>query len=294
MTTDANSCENGQVNKAEQPLYLSDYAALTLRGMIEYCLNKRVCLGMDEGFATFEPEVEHDFVKELRAFAESSFPIAAVEHQIAPLPQLSQSERENLLDFHEAVCSDAQHTVDKDGMRRLAEIGAAQSTGFGKHRLTEFGVYLLTAQHVTAPVQPDSSASSVHTSRGASPGQVEDQPCSLLPAVKVAGVISRKQRSFNLEVIDPDLLDAGTQLYVLGTASMPAPTAMPGENWQQRWIDHGPSMACPVPRHSTKVDIRRRNGHVELGTWACNACWVWREHDKDDHDVVAYRVSKPS
>ena len=63
----------------QQPTHLSEEAASTLRGMVEYCLNQRVCMGMDEGFASFEPEVEHDFVKELRAFAESTDPIAQPE-----------------------------------------------------------------------------------------------------------------------------------------------------------------------------------------------------------------------
>lgn len=51
---------------------LSKEAASTVRGMVEYCLNQRVCLGMDEGFKSFEPEVEHDFVKELHAFAQAN------------------------------------------------------------------------------------------------------------------------------------------------------------------------------------------------------------------------------
>ena len=51
---------------------MSEEARSTLVGMVEYCLNARVCMGMDEGFKSFEPEVEHDFVKELRAFAEGA------------------------------------------------------------------------------------------------------------------------------------------------------------------------------------------------------------------------------
>lgn len=61
----------------QQPVEcLSEEAASTLRGMVEYCLNQRVCMGMDEGFKSFDPEEEHDFVKELRAFAEGAAPIA--------------------------------------------------------------------------------------------------------------------------------------------------------------------------------------------------------------------------
>ncbi len=69
----------------QQPMTLSEEAASTVRGMVDYCLNQRVCMGMDEGFASFEPEIEHDFVRELRAFAESAAPIA----QTAPQPEQS-------------------------------------------------------------------------------------------------------------------------------------------------------------------------------------------------------------
>lgn len=60
-------------------------------------------------------------------------------------PTLTKDELDDLREFHQAVCCDAGHRVEKSGMRRLAEIGAVESVGFGKHRLTEFGVYLLAA-----------------------------------------------------------------------------------------------------------------------------------------------------
>lgn len=65
----------------QQPALMSEEAASTLRRMVDYCLNQRVCMGMDEGFKSFDPEEEHDFVKELRAFAESAAPIAQIEQQ---------------------------------------------------------------------------------------------------------------------------------------------------------------------------------------------------------------------
>lgn len=61
------------------------------------------------------------------------------------VPVLTDKEREDLLEFHEAVCCDAGHRVEKEGMQRLAEIGAVQYVGFGKHRMTEFGVALLAS-----------------------------------------------------------------------------------------------------------------------------------------------------
>lgn len=46
---------------------LTDEAYSVLLGMVEHCLNTRVCMGMDEGFKSFDPDEEHDFVKEFRA-----------------------------------------------------------------------------------------------------------------------------------------------------------------------------------------------------------------------------------
>lgn len=70
------------------------------------------------------------------------------------VPALTPAEREDLLEFHEAVCCDAGHRVEKEGMRRLAEIGAVESVGFGRHRLTEFGVYLLGVAQPAARQEP--------------------------------------------------------------------------------------------------------------------------------------------
>lgn len=61
------------------------------------------------------------------------------------VPSLTEQEMDDLREFHQAVCCDAGHRVEKEGMRRLAEIGVVESVGFGKHRLTEFGTYWLAA-----------------------------------------------------------------------------------------------------------------------------------------------------
>ncbi|NNJ16407.1 hypothetical protein CSV86_014860 [Pseudomonas putida CSV86] len=58
---------------------LGQEAYSTLLGMVEHCLNQRVCMGMDEGFKSFDSEDEHDFVKELRAFLALS---ASAESQV--------------------------------------------------------------------------------------------------------------------------------------------------------------------------------------------------------------------
>lgn len=70
-----------RIDELEPGHSLSPEAASTLRGMVEYCLNHRVCMGMGEGFKSFDPEEEHDFVKELRAFAERVPNPALIPHQ---------------------------------------------------------------------------------------------------------------------------------------------------------------------------------------------------------------------
>jgi hypothetical protein len=78
-----------RLNASRDVPAMSDEAFSTLRGMVDYCLNARVCLGMDEGFSSFEPAIEHDFVKELRAFAESDLapsPAPAHSKNAEPVP----------------------------------------------------------------------------------------------------------------------------------------------------------------------------------------------------------------
>ncbi|MBV4500424.1 hypothetical protein [Pseudomonas shirazensis] len=80
------SNQRAQLAKRDAPhpiRVLGQEAYSTLVGMVEFCLNKRACLGMDEGYKNFlDEEDEHDFVKELRTFvalsasAEPSAPIA--------------------------------------------------------------------------------------------------------------------------------------------------------------------------------------------------------------------------
>lgn len=77
---------NPTIDGVSLALGLSTEAASVLTGMIEYCLNARVCMGMDEGFKSFEPEEEHEFVKELRALLDADSPASdapAVERQEA-------------------------------------------------------------------------------------------------------------------------------------------------------------------------------------------------------------------
>lgn len=86
-------------------------------------------------------------------------PVSEAKAQGVVIPELSAAEREDLLEFHQSVCCDAGHRVEKSGMKRLSEIGAVESCGFGKHRLTEFGVYLLGLN--AAPAAPAADAGHV-------------------------------------------------------------------------------------------------------------------------------------
>lgn len=113
-------------------------------------------MGMDEhDIATERDRLENgDYQWSMAAEAwpywQAAAALAQQPAQAAAVPHLTAPELSDLMDFHSAVCCDHGHTVEKEGMRRLAQIGAVESVGFGKHRLTEFGVYLLAA----APAAP--------------------------------------------------------------------------------------------------------------------------------------------
>lgn len=51
---------------------MSSEASQVARGMVAHCIEHRLCMGMGEGFSSFDPDVEHPFVQELREFAEGS------------------------------------------------------------------------------------------------------------------------------------------------------------------------------------------------------------------------------
>lgn len=68
MSNEPKHPEQAEGAQGERTRGLSEEAESTIIGMVEYCLNARVCLGMDEGFKSFDPEEEHGFVKELREF----------------------------------------------------------------------------------------------------------------------------------------------------------------------------------------------------------------------------------
>ena len=82
----------------------------------------------------------------------NSAPVAA---QAQP-PKLTPDELESLHDFQRTTIDDSCHTLDKPMIKRLTSAGALESMGFGKHRLTEYGEWLLE-QNASAQ-QPVSGA----------------------------------------------------------------------------------------------------------------------------------------
>jgi len=47
---------------------LSSEAQSVIVGMVDACLERRLAMGMDEGFASFDPDIEYEWVGELREF----------------------------------------------------------------------------------------------------------------------------------------------------------------------------------------------------------------------------------
>jgi hypothetical protein len=69
--------------------------------------------------------------------------LAAAEQRNVAIPTISADQYEGLNDFYLSVCCDSGHRMDKPMVASLCEVGALESCGFGKHRLTKFGEYLL-------------------------------------------------------------------------------------------------------------------------------------------------------
>lgn len=72
----------------------------------------------------------------------STYLAAPVAAQAQP-PKLTPDELESLHDFRRTTIDDSYHTLDKPMIKRLTSVGALESIGFGKHRLTEYGEWLL-------------------------------------------------------------------------------------------------------------------------------------------------------
>ena len=80
--------------------------------------------------------------------------LASADQRNSAVPTISAEQYEGLNDFFLSVCCDSGHRMDKPMVASLCEVGALESCGFGKHRLTKFGEYLL------AQAQPTESGAS--------------------------------------------------------------------------------------------------------------------------------------
>lgn len=58
-------------------------------------------------------------------------------------PEATQKQLNDLHNFFSSVCEGGLHSIEKAGIQSLTELGALENCGFGKHRLTRFGTYLL-------------------------------------------------------------------------------------------------------------------------------------------------------
>lgn len=52
---------------------------------------------------------------------------------------LTESDQRMLYRFIETITDDQSYDIGKDGVKRLAELGAVQSHGFGRYSVTLFG-----------------------------------------------------------------------------------------------------------------------------------------------------------
>jgi|GEM_PF-1130924 len=86
---------------ARQPGEMSAEASQMARDMVAHCIEHRLCMGMDEGFASFDPDVEHPFVQELRGFVDGARQPGAQErvawastgatgHKVVAMPGLNK------------------------------------------------------------------------------------------------------------------------------------------------------------------------------------------------------------
>ncbi len=67
--TNENYSEDIEVNDTLAYEDLSDEAKVDVKGMVEYCINHGVVMGMDEGYVDYEQKIKHPFRIELEKFS---------------------------------------------------------------------------------------------------------------------------------------------------------------------------------------------------------------------------------
>lgn len=106
-------------------------------------------------------DADSDYLERISRREIDKFKTRAREILVAPVaaqpPKLTPNELEALHDFQRTVIMDSCHTLGKPMIKRLTGVGALESMGFGKHRLTEYGKWLLE-RHTTSVIDTASVA----------------------------------------------------------------------------------------------------------------------------------------
>ncbi|WP_417219001.1 hypothetical protein [Achromobacter spanius] len=111
----------------------------------------------------------------------------------AGAPMIPSDALDALRDFKLTVIQDGFHKIGKPMIQQLAQAGALESLGFGKHRVTEYGEWLLSSSRAalaSAPVARLSAAAqaSQNGCRCVMFGEGNPHwPCRLHPSAPVAG-----------------------------------------------------------------------------------------------------------
>ncbi|SHI12508.1 hypothetical protein [Pollutimonas bauzanensis] len=85
-------------------------------------------------------------------------------------PRLTHDQMIALRDFQRTVIMDSAHSIDKSTIQHLAQLGALEPRGFGKHRLSAYGEWLLSTP-VAATTPPFAGYD-----RNFNPGSNPDNP----------------------------------------------------------------------------------------------------------------------
>lgn len=99
-----------------------------------------------------EPEAKADYDRMLGVAAALSK--LRAEGVQAGVPMLPSDALDALRDFKLTVIQDGFHRIGKPMIQQLAQAGALESLGFGKHRVTEYGEWLLSSSSAALASAP--------------------------------------------------------------------------------------------------------------------------------------------
>ncbi|MGV2862110.1 hypothetical protein [Achromobacter sp. AGC39] len=104
----------------------------------------------------------HDFARYINSTLAGDFACVLAQHLSklradggqAGAPMLPSDAPDALRDFKLTVIQDGFHKIGKPMIQQLAQAGALESLGFGKHRVTEYGEWLLSSSSVALASAP--------------------------------------------------------------------------------------------------------------------------------------------